>query len=390
MDLIKEIQREKKELLRLRREFHMIPELGFHEFKTSELILKEIDYYGLKIKKKIAGTGISAILEGPKNGKTIMLRADMDALPISEKNEIDHISKHDGIMHACGHDGHMAIAIIVAKILSRNKDLLEGNVKFVFQPAEEEPGGAKPMIEEGVLEDPKVDALLGLHIWNYLPVGKIGIRTGPLMSSVNLFKLKIIGKGSHGAIPQDGVDAIVTSSSIINTLQTIISREISPFEPCVITIGKIKGGKAFNIIAQDVELEGTVRTMNKELNEEIPVKIERIVKDITSAFRADYRLDYKFLYPVTVNDENMCRLVSDSAIKILGKNNVVNADQTMGGEDISYFLNEIPGCYFFLGSKNISKNLDKPHHNQYFDFDEDCMAIGVEILINSIINYLNN
>ena len=390
MDLINEIQKEKKGLLKLRREFHIIPEIGFKEFKTSELILNEINSYGLKIKKNIAGTGISATLEGQKKGKTIMVRVDMDALPIIEKNEIDHISKHDGVMHACGHDGHMAIAIIVAKILSRNKEIIKGNVKFVFQPAEEGPGGARSMIEEGVLKDPKVDALLGLHIWNYLPVGKIGIRVGPLMASVNLFKLKIIGKDSHGAIPQDGVDAIVIASSVINALQTIISREISPFEPCVITIGKIKGGDAYNIIAQNVEIEGTVRAMNEKLNKEIPKKIDRIVKDITNAFRADYRLDYRFLYPITVNEKNMCKTVSDSARKMLGKENVVEADQTMGGEDISYFLNKIPGCYFFLGSRNNRKNLNKPHHNQYFDFDEDCMTIGVKVLIKSIIHYLNN
>jgi len=354
------------------------------------LILNEINSYGLDIKKNIAGTGISATLKGQKNGKTIMVRADMDALPITEKNDIDYISLHNGAMHACGHDGHMAIVLTTAKILSRNKDILKGNVKFIFQPAEEEPGGAKLMINEGVLEDPKVDALLGLHIWNYLPVGKIGIRTGPLMASVNLFKLKIIGKGGHGARPEDGVDAIVISSNVINALQILISREISPLEPCVITIGKIKGGRAFNIIAQEVELEGTVRTMSNQLNKELPLKIERIVKNITKAFRAEYKLDYKFLYPVTLNDENMCKLVTGSAEKIIGKDNVVIADQTMGGEDISYFLNKIPGCYFFLGSQNIIKNLDKPHHNQCFNFDEDCMAIGVEILISSIINYLNS
>ena len=390
MDFKKEIQKENKNLIKLRREFHMIPELGFKEFKTSELISREIDSYRLEVKKGIAGTGVSTTLKGSGDGKTLMIRADMDGLPIQEKNDVDYISKHDGVMHACGHDGHLAIALTTAKILSRNKDFIKGNVKFIFQPAEEEPGGAKPMIKEGILEDPKVDALLSLHIWNYLPVGQIGIRSGPLMASVDLFRLKIIGKGSHGAIPQDGVDAIVTSSAVINALQTIVSRELSPFESSVITMGKIKGGKAYNIVSQEVDIEGTVRTLSKELNKEMPIKIERIIKNITNAFRADYKLDYKFLYPVTENDNNMCNLVTDSAIEIIGEDNVIMADQTMGGDDVSFYLKEVPGCHFFLGSRNENKILDKPHHNQYFDFDEDCMAIGVEVLINSIINYLNN
>ena len=389
MNLKEYINNEKEEIINLRRELHKIPELGFKEYKTSEFIESKLNKFNLEVKTKIAGTGVLGLLKGHSMGKTIMVRSDIDGLPIREANSINYASKHDGVMHACGHDGHMAIALTVAKILSKNIDLLKGNVKFLFQPAEEGPGGAMPMIDEGILESPKVDAVLSLHIWNYIPVGKVGIRIGPLMASINSFKITVLGKASHGAMPQDGIDAVIAASSIINTLQTIVSRNVSPFDPCVLTIGKINGGTASNIIADKVEMEGTFRTLNPKLNKDFPGKLEQVIKGITNSLKAGYCLNMDFRYPVTVNDSKMSALVAEAAVKVVGEKNVIVPEQTMGGDDIAFLLQRIPGCHFFLGSSNKEKNINAPIHNPNFNFDEDCLIIGAEVMIQTILRYLN-
>jgi amidohydrolase len=389
MDLKQDIKNEKEEIVSLRRELHKIPELGFKEYKTSEFITAKLKKLNLEVKTKIAKTGVLGLLKGESSGKTIMVRADIDALPIQEANKIDYASKHKGTMHACGHDGHMAIALTVAKILSKNKDKIKGNIKFLFQPAEEGPGGALDMIKEGILESPDVDALVSLHIWNYLPVGKVGVRWGPLMASINSFKLTVKGKAAHGAMPQDGIDAIAISSIIIDTLQTIVSREVSPFEPCVLTIGKISGGTASNIIADRVEMEGTFRTLNQKLNKNFPKQLERIIKGITNGMNADYSLDFDFVYPVLVNDKNMALLVAEAAKDVVGEKNVLIPEQSMGGDDVAVLLQNVPGCHFFLGSSNQKKGLNSPLHNPNFNFDEDCLVIGVEVIIQTILKYLN-
>jgi amidohydrolase len=318
-----------------------------------------------------------------------MVRADIDALPIEEENDISYASTHKGCMHACGHDGHMAIALTVAKILARNRDMLKGNVKFVFQPAEEGPGGAKIMIDEGVLDNPRVDAAIGLHIWNYLPVGSIGIRPGPLMAAMDSFNLVVNGKGAHGAIPQDGVDAIVISTQVIAALQTIVSREIPPINPCVVTIGTIKGGKAFNIIADSVQMEGTVRALDPEMHKTLPERMERIISSVTSGMRAGYEFSYDFLYPILKNETKMTQLVTGISKMVVGKDKVVVAEQTMGGEDMAFFLERVPGCYFFLGSSNHEKGLSAPHHSSRFNFDEKCLTIGAEIMAGTVLKYLD-
>ena len=384
----KQIEHEKEEMIGLRRMLHRIPEIAFREEKTSELVADRLEQFGLTVSKGIAKTGVIGLLTGFQEGKTIMIRADMDALPLQEQTDVDYVSQHEGQMHACGHDGHMAIALMVAKILSKNKDRVRGNVKFVFQPAEEGPGGARGMIDEGVLEDPHVDAAIGLHIWNYLPVGKVGTRVGPLMASMDSFRLTIKGKQAHGAIPQDGVDAIVVSGNVIGALQTVVSREVSPVNPCVVTIGTIQGGRAFNIIADRVEMEGTVRALDPDLHKTLPERMERIVHGVTSGMRGEYELEYNFLYPATINDEAMTQLIEKTAATVVGKQNVVRAEQTMGGEDMAFYLQKVPGCYFFLGSANKEKGLDAPHHNSRFNFDEGCLSIGVEIMVRAVLHYL--
>ncbi|MCL5071063.1 MAG: M20 family metallopeptidase [Actinobacteria bacterium] len=389
MDLKKDIINEKEEIIHLRRELHKIPELGFNEFETSRFITDKLKQYNIEVKNQIANTGVLGIIKGNKTGKTIMVRADMDGLPIVEANTFNYASKNKGVMHACGHDGHMAITLTVAKILSKYRSKLNGNLKFLFQPAEEGPGGAHLMVKEGILKNPQVDALLSLHIWNLIPVGKIGVRPGPLMASINTFKLTVKGKASHGAMPQDGIDAIVVSSNIINILQAYVTREISPLEPCVLTIGKISGGVSSNIIADTVIMEGTFRTLNQALSKKFPEKIEHIVKEITKGMGAGYNIEFDFYYPVTINDKNISLLVSEAAEATVGKSNVLIPEQTMGGDDVAVYLQKVPGCHFFLGASNKEKGLDSPLHNPNFNFDENCLIIGVEVLLRSLLKYLS-
>jgi amidohydrolase len=376
------------EMIQMRRDFHRRPEPGFQEVETSTVIAKKLEEYGLEVKRGIAKTGVVGLLRGRRKGKTILIRVDMDALTVKEQTGLAFTSENEGVMHACGHDGHMAIGLTTARILSRHRDALMGNVKFVFQPAEEWPGGAKLMIAEGVMEDPEVNAAIGLHLWNYLPIGKVGVRSGPIMASMDSMKIKIKGRGGHGAIPHDAVDSIVVSSHVVTALQTIVSREIAPIAPCVVTIGTIKGGYGFNIIADYVEMEGTARALDGELQKTLPKRIERIIKGVTSGMRADCEFEYTFHHPVTINDEKMARLIEEVSARAVGQENIVVAEKTMGGEDMAFFLGEVPGCYFFLGSSNKEKGLDQPHHSPQFNFDEDAMPIGVEIFARAAVKYL--
>jgi amidohydrolase len=390
IDFRREITSLKGEMIRMRRDFHRRPEPGFQEGETSKVVAKKLEEYGLEVKRGIAKTGVVGLLRGRRKGKTILIRADMDALTVKEQTGLEFASENEGVMHACGHDGHMAIGLTTARILSRHRDALMGNVKFVFQPAEEWPGGAKLMIEEGVMADPEVDAAIGLHLWNYLPIGKVGVRSGPIMASMDSMKIKIKGRGGHGAIPHDAVDSIVVSSHVVTALQTIVSREIAPIAPCVVTIGTIKGGYGFNIIADSVEMEGTARAIDVELQKTLPERIERIIKGVTSGMRADYEFEYTFHHPVTINDEKMARLIEEVSVAAVGQENIVVAEKTMGGEDMAFFLREVPGCYFFLGSSNKEKGLNQPHHSPQFNFDEDAMPIGVEIFVRAAMKYLGS
>ncbi len=390
IDFKGEIASLKDEMIKMRRDFHRIPEPAFQEVETSKVVAQRLEEYGLEVKRGIAKTGVVGLFRGKREGKTILIRADMDALTVREQTGLEFSSENEGVMHACGHDGHMTVGLTAARILSEHRDDLKGNVKFVFQPAEEGPGGAKPMIEEGVMENPKVDAALGLHLWNYLPIGKVAVSPGPVMASMDSMRIKIRGKGGHGAIPHEAVDSIVVSSHVVTALQEIVSREIAPLSPSVVSIGTIKGGYAFNIIADVVEMEGTTRALDAELQKTLPSRIERIIKGVTSSMRADYDFDYTFLYPVTVNDEGMARLIEEVAATVVGQENVVSFEGTMGGEDMAFYLREVPGCYFFLGSSNKEKGLDHPHHSPQFDFDEDVMPIGVEIFARAAMKYLES
>jgi amidohydrolase len=374
----------------LRRTFHQWPELGFQEKRTSALVAERLRALGIEVRTGVAKTGVLGVLRGDGEGKSVLLRADMDGLPIEEASGVPYASQNHGIMHACGHDGHTAILLTVARVLAQCRQQFSGTVKFVFQPAEElPPGGAKAMIEEGVLENPRVDAAFGLHLWNGLPVGKIGVDNGPIMASVDRFDIVIKGVGSHGAYPHTGVDPIVVGSHVVAALQTVVSREVPPLAPVVVTIGTFQGGTAFNVIPSQAELSGTVRTVDARIREEMPARLERIVRGVTSGMRAEFSFNYAFGYPVTVNDVNRAQFARRVAGAIVGNANVVSAGMTMGAEDMSYFLEAVPGCYLRLGSGNPDKGLIHPHHSALFNFDEAALPIGVELLAQLALAYLS-
>lgn len=375
-------------LVEIRRHIHAQPELGFKEIRTAALVARELAGLDLKVRTEVATTGIVALLEGGKPGKTLLVRADMDALPILEDNDQPYKSRIDGVMHACGHDGHTAILIGLARALSARRGELAGNVKFVFQPAEEGPGGAEPMIAAGVLENPKVDAAVGFHIWNHLPVGLVGVRSGPVMAATDQVEITIHGKGGHGAKPHLSVDAIVVAAHVITGLQTIVSRMVNPLHSAVVTIGTIHGGFRHNVIAPKVALSGTVRTYDSGLFKEMPERIGQVVQGICDSMGARGEVEYTRTYPATVNDPGMTDRIRTSAIKALGADNVVETEPSMGGEDMAYFLMAVPGCYFFLGSENAAAGFDQPHHSPGFDFDEGVLPLGVRVLEQIVLDYL--
>ena len=384
-----EIHNLQNQLVTWRRNIHQKPELGFQEHITAALIAQQLAEWSIPHQKEVAKTGIVATIKGGKPGKTIAIRADMDALPIQEANQVSYKSQHDGKMHACGHDGHTAIALGTAYYLNQNKEKLSGTIKIIFQPAEEGPGGAKPMIEAGVLKNPDVDAIIGLHLWNNLPLGTVGVRSGALMAAVECFRLQIQGKGGHGAMPDQTIDSIVVGSQIVNALQTIVARNINPLDSAVVTVGEFHGGTANNVIADRVNMSGTVRYFNPQLESVMGERIESIVAGICQSHGATYDLDYWQLYPPTVNDPTMARLVADVAHQVVETPlGVVPECQTMGGEDMSFFLQEVPGCYFFVGSANSDRGLAYPHHHPRFDFDEAALGMGVEIFVRCVEKFL--
>jgi amidohydrolase len=384
-----DVQALAEEMIRLRRDFHMHPELGFEERRTAERIVETLRAMGLdEVRSGVAGTGVIALIRGKAPGKTVLLRADMDALPVTELNDVPYRSLHAGKMHACGHDGHTAMLLAAAKVLYARRDQFDGIVKLVFQPAEEGPGGAKPMIEAGVMEHPRVDAALGFHLWNLLEVGRIGVKAGPIMANTDEFTLTIRGRGGHGAMPHLSVDAVTTAAQVISALQNVVSRQVSPLDSAVITIGTIHGGERHNIIAHEVTMTGTVRSFSPEVGRAVPGMIERIVRGITSALGAEYDLVYDRVYPATVNDPAIADHVRVAAQQVVGAENVVEAEPSMGGEDMAYFLQEVPGCYFFVGSANAAKGLVHPHHHPAFDFDEAAMPVGVQVLVQAALETL--
>ena len=397
------------QLIADRRNFHRQPELAYNEHLTSAAVNERLSRHGYEVKSGVGRTGVVGLMRGTKEAseasseaalsdnegavlseRTLLYRADMDALPIREENDVEYRSVHDGVMHACGHDAHVAIALAVAKRIAAERDQLNGSLKLAFQPAEEGGNGALAMIEDGVLEDPKVTAAVGLHVWNNLPVGTVGVFAGALMAAVDEFELVIQGAGGHGAMPQQTVDAIVTAAQVITALQTVVSRNVSPLDSAVVTIGKFNAGTAFNIIADAATLRGTVRTFNKETHRKIPEMVERVIRGACESMGAGYKLNYIRQSSPLVNNAEICELVAECAAEVLGAENVIRDEsvRTMGGEDMAYFLERVPGCYFFLGTRNEARGLTHPHHSPRFDIDESALASGVEIMTRIVRRYL--
>ena len=375
-------------MINLRETIHMYPEDGFSEFTTSKIIIEELEKLGIKVQKNVAKTGVVGLIEGKYPGKTVLLRADMDALKIQEQADVEYKSKIDGMMHACGHDGHVAGLLGAAMILNELKDNLHGNVKLVFQPAEERDGGALPMIEEGVLENPKVDAAFAAHLWGYLNEGEVHLKEGPMMASPDIFNIKVIGKGGHGAVPQEAIDPIVITCQIVNVLQTIVSRKINPLDPVVITCGRIQGGDCHNVIPNEVELEGTIRTFNEETRNWVPKVMEDLIRGITTSQGAAYEFKYEPKYPALINDKYMTSFAKESLKKVVGEENVFDLKEpNMGGEDFAYFAQKVPSAFIFVG---IANNKSEPviHHNPYFKWDSKNVGILAQSLSQIAIDYL--
>ena len=390
-------------LIEWRRDFHQNPELSNREFKTAEKIAKHLTDIGLQVETNIAKTGVVAILEGDQPGKVIAIRADIDGLPVTERNDLDFKSEvkttflntETGVMHACGHDTHIAILMATAEVLSKHKDKIKGRIKFIFQPAEEGPppgeeGGAKLMIKEGVLENPKVDAIFGLHINSQTPVGTIKYKTGGIMASVERFVINVRGKQTHGSQPWSGVDPILISAKIIDGLQTIISREAElTNEAAVITVGKITSGTRFNIIPESSEMIGTVRTLDPKMREMIETRMKEMVEGIAKAYGGEASIIFQNNTSITYNDEELTARILPSLQTVAGEENVIIMKATTGGEDFSFFQEKVPGVYFFLGGMTAGNTESFPHHTPDFMIDESGLLLGVKAFTQISIDYLN-
>ncbi|MBI5952226.1 MAG: amidohydrolase [Chloroflexi bacterium] len=378
----------------LRRDFHMHPELGFTEIRTGGIVAKELEALGIEVTKGVGKTGVVGLLEGGKPGPTLLLRFDMDALPITEDTGAEYASQNPGIMHACGHDGHTAIGLTVAKILNAHKSELAGTIKFCFQPSEEGTngegfGGAEMMMKDGVLENPKVDLTLSLHLWNEKPLGWVHVAQGPVMAGAEEFKVKIIGKGGHGALPETTVDPVVCAVQIVSAAQTIVSRNVAPIETAVVSFTIINGGTAFNVIPQEVTMEGTIRTFEPRVRARVIQRFEEIIKGVASAMGCQTEVNVKRLTPALINADDVAARVQETARRVLPDALHDNTPYlTMGAEDMAFMQEKVDGCYFFIGSNNAERHLDYSHHHPKFDFDEQALISGAALMSAAAMDIL--
>ncbi len=388
MDVKQEIAQRTATLIELRRDLHQYPELAMEETRTAEIIADRLRASGLEVRTGVGKTGVVGVLRGGQPGKTLAIRADIDGLPVQEETDLPFKSNVPGKMHACGHDGHVAIGLTVADILAQHRNELRGNVTFLFQPAEERIGGAEPMIADGALKNPDVDAVIALHLWNGLPAGQVAVRSGATFASADSFTLRVRGSGGHGAMPHLSVDPIVVASQIVVALQPLISREISPFNPAVVTVGSIHGGTAFNIIPDEVVLEGTFRAYSPEDRAHLEARIQEVAQHVAASLRASASVEISHGCPPCISDEHMARLVQRAAAAAVGEQNVRDDERTTGSDDMAYFLEAVPGCYFLVGTQNKATGCDAPHHSARFKIDEAGLPVGVEVLVRAALEYL--
>ncbi|HEX2916112.1 MAG TPA: M20 family metallopeptidase [Chloroflexia bacterium] len=385
-ELARQSEARRQELINMRRDFHRHPELAFKESRTAGIVADKLRQAGLEVQTGVAETGVVGMLRGAKPGRTVLVRADIDALPILEQHDSEYVSQNQGVMHACGHDGHTAIALTVAELLAGQRGDLAGNVKFVFQPAEEIVSGAKPMIEQGVMQG--VDAAIGLHLGNDQPVGSVCMKAGPSMANVDNVILTVRGKGGHGSQPEKAIDSIMAACQLVTTLQTLVSREISPADTAVLSFGTINGGFASNIIAPEVVLAGTVRSFQPDVRETMLRRIEEIAVTLGKALRCDVKMEVSYSCPAVVNDAGMAELVRQSAVAALGGQNVTEMKPIMGSDDMSLFLREVPGCYFVVGSGHLNGS-SFPHHHPGFDIEEESLVVGTRVMTQAVLDFLS-
>lgn len=387
MDLKKLILNEKQYMINLRREFHMYPEVSWEEFRTSQRVKEELNKMGINY-IPVAKTGILATINGKNEGRKLILRADLDALSVKELNEFEHKSVTDGVMHACGHDGHVAMLLGAAKILHNIRDTFDGEIKLLFQPAEEVCQGMRVVLEENVLGE--ADGCFGIHIWSDLPCGKISVEEGPRMASGDWGILKVKGKGCHGSMPHQGVDAIVVASAIVMNLQSIVSRELNHLDTNVVSVGMIEGGERFNVIAPEAKITFTVRSFNKNTRMEIPKIIERIAKKTAEAYRAEAELDYYFYgAAAVVNDSEASKIAENSVLKLYGSEYLSKFEKITASEDFGILQENYPGVFVFVGGGNPEKGCDVAHHNGKFDIDEDSLELGCGLTVQYSLDFLN-
>lgn len=394
------VRRFAPEIIELRHQIHQNPELGNREFKTAELIANHLRKLGIEVSTGVAHTGVVGILRGGKPGPVVAVRADIDALPVTEDTpypfkstvRTTYLGQEVGVSHACGHDIHTSVQLGVASVLASLREDMAGTIKFIFQPAEEGPppgeeGGADLMVREGVLKNPNPTAIFGLHTASDLRVGEVGFTSGPSLAAVDHFIIKIRGKQAHGAHPDNAIDPIVMGSQVVTAFQTIRSRTLPPLEPSVITVGIFRAGQRFNIIPAEVHMEGTVRTYNEEVRDGVERRMREILEGITKAYGGSFTLEYDRGSPATINDTKLAERMLPTLVRVLGKENVITRDPTMGGEDFSYYANEIPGFFYFLGQVKPGTTSGS-HHTPDFQADDSCIAVGMRTMSNLLLDYL--
>ncbi len=378
----------------LRRDFHMHPELGFREIRTGGIVAKELETLGLEVTKGVGKTGVVGLLEGGKPGPTLLLRFDMDALPIVEETGAEYASQNSGVMHACGHDGHTAIGLTVARMLHAHRNELAGAVKFCFQPSEEghngeEAGGAEMMLRDGVLDSPKVDMTLSMHLWNERPLGWVHVAKGPVMAGAEQFKIKLIGRGGHGAAPNATIDPIIAAVQVVSAAQSIVARNVGPLETAVVSFTMLHSGTAFNVIPQEATLEGTIRTFDLGVRLKVLERFEGIVRGVASAMGCQVEMEVKRLTPALQNADDVTGRVKQTARRVLPDAHHDNTPYlTMGAEDMAFMQEKAPGCYFFVGSADRARGLDYGHHHPKFDFDEDALISGAALMASAAADLL--
>lgn len=376
------VQDIKQQVIEWRRYLHQHPELSFHEEKTAQYIYDTLVSFGNLEVTRPTQNSVMARLIGREPGKVLAMRADIDALAITEENDFEFISKNPGVMHACGHDGHTAMLLGTAKILSGMKDKIKGEIRFFFQHAEEiYPGGAEEMVQAGVMDG--VDLVIGTHLWSTMEFGKVGICPGPMMAAPDTFWIHVYGKGGHAALPHQTIDSIAIASQVVTNLQHIVSRNTDPLDNLVLSVTKFVGGTTHNVIPGSVEICGTVRSFDKDLRESVPKLMERVIKGITEAHGATFEFTYEFGYRPVINDAEVTQLMEDVVVEALGEKWIERMRPTMGGEDFSAYQQKAPGCFFFVGAGNQAKGITYPHHHPRFTIDEDALEVGVKLFVHA-------